>query len=277
LPNRSSTARLAERLSAIAFRAAKRVRQGLAAALLGVSDRRVVFVGGVQRSGTNMVMDALERSLETVVYHERDPRAFHEFQMRPPPVIRALVAEAPARTVVVKALCELQDLGRLLDDFAPAKAIWVVRRYEDMVNSHMKKWRGCPATLGAMVADPAAGGWRGRGMSEAARAVLARHHRPDMSDASAVALFWYLRNVLYFEQGFERDPRLIAVRYESLVREPEAQFRRLFAFLELPYGRRIAKGLFASSVGRDPPPDIAPDVRRLCDDLARRFEPFLGP
>jgi hypothetical protein len=196
--------------------------------------------------------------------------------MRPPPVIRALVADAPARTVVVKALCELQDLGRLLDDFAPAKAIWVVRRYEDMVNSHMKKWRGCPARLGAMVADPAAGGWRGRGMSEAARAVLARHHRTGMSDASAVALFWYLRNVLFFEQGFESDPRVIGVRYESLVREPEAQFRRLFAFLDLPYERRVAKGLFASSVGRDPSPAIAPDIRRLCDELVERFEPLLG-
>ena len=50
----------------------------------GGASRRYLFVGGVQRSGTNMLMDVLERSYETDVYHERDPRAFDGYQMRSP-------------------------------------------------------------------------------------------------------------------------------------------------------------------------------------------------
>ena len=52
--------------------------------------RTYVFVAGMQRSGTNMVMDVLERSLGTDVYHENDPRAFERYEMRDPAVIRQL-------------------------------------------------------------------------------------------------------------------------------------------------------------------------------------------
>ena len=53
--------------------------------------KTVVFVGGIQRSGTNLMIDVLERSIETDVFHERDRRAFQDFQMRPPEVIRHLL------------------------------------------------------------------------------------------------------------------------------------------------------------------------------------------
>ena len=58
------------------------------------SQKLTVFVAGVQRSGTNMLMDALERSFETDVYHERDPRAFDNYLMRPPEVIARLHARS---------------------------------------------------------------------------------------------------------------------------------------------------------------------------------------
>ncbi len=275
MPKRSTTRYLVKRLRYSALLASKAVVHRACAAIRSPTQKRVAFVGGIQRSGTNMIMEALERSFATDVYHERDPRAFVDYQMRPLDTIQALVAASPAPFVVVKALCELQDFGRLLDAFAPAKGIWMIRRYGDMINSHMKLWRGCPATLGAMVDDPLAGAWRGRGMSASTRAILARHHRPDMSDASAVALFWYIRNALFFEQKFETDPRVAVVRYESLVQNPETQFRRLFAFLDIPFHPRVMQGLHASSVGREAAPAIDPAIRELCDGLVRRFEPLI--
>jgi hypothetical protein len=117
--------------------------------------KTVVFVGGIQRSGTNLMLDVLERSIETDVFREGDRRAFQDFQMRPPEVIRHLLDASKARFVIIKALCELQDLRKLLADFAPAKAIWMVRDYNDMVNSHMKLWSGCPETIGQIVEERA--------------------------------------------------------------------------------------------------------------------------
>lgn len=235
-----------------------------------------VFVGGVQRSGTNMVMDVLERSALTDVFREGDPRAFQDFQMRPRDVIHALVAASPAPRVVIKALCELQELRALMDDFDPARTLWVVRRYDDMINSHMKKWRGCPKVIGSIIEDRDAAGWRGRGMSPATRDVLIRHYRPDIGHASAVALFWYLRNILFFEQGFDTDPRVLVIRYESLVTDPARAFRRAFAFLDTPFEPRLTQAIFASSVGKEAAPEVEPEIRALCDGLVRRFEPLMG-
>src|SRR5215813_11979618 len=99
--------------------------------------KQAVFVAGVQRSGTNMMMDVLEQSYDTDVYHETDNRAFEDYEMRPRTVIHRLVNTSKASVVVIKALCELHEVRQLLDEFAPAKGIWIVRDFADVVNSHL--------------------------------------------------------------------------------------------------------------------------------------------
>jgi protein tyrosine phosphatase len=42
----------------------------------------VVFVAGVQRSGTNMMMDILGRSMQTEVFHESHSRGFQDFELK---------------------------------------------------------------------------------------------------------------------------------------------------------------------------------------------------
>lgn len=234
--------------------------------------KRVLLVGGVQRSGTNMLMDVLDRSVDTDVYGEANPRAYDDFELRPRQVLRALIADSKACFVVFKALCDLNALNRLLDDFAPAKALWIVRDYDDMVGSHLRKWTGCSATVGRIVRDRDSAGWRGRGMSDATHALLKEHYHPAMNDASAVALFWYFRNILFFEQSLDMDSRVLCLRYEGLVEDPNEQFRRLFEFLELPYHRRFARDVFATSIRKHRPPDIEPSIRELCDSLMSRFD-----
>ena len=238
--------------------------------------KQVVFVGGIQRSGTNMIMNVLERSYQTDVYHENDPDAFDAYELRPPTVIRRLVDASPAPTVVFKALCELQDMRALKTEFAPSKAIWMVRNYDDMINSHLRNWRGCPARIANIVTDRDSAGWRGRGMSDDTHALVASLHHTDMSDASAVALFWYFRNILFFEQDLDKDETVMAARYESLVTDPDREFARVFDFLGLDYSNFVARKVFASSVRKNPPPDIEPRIRALCESLTDRFDTLIS-
>ena len=93
------------------------------------------LVAGVQRSGTNMLMDVLERSFETDVYHERDRRAFQDYLMREASAIKRLAGKSSGRVFVIKALCELDQLPFLMEEFTPAKVLWIVRGYNDMINS----------------------------------------------------------------------------------------------------------------------------------------------
>ena len=276
----SLTARLHRRsdlAAARAFHALKQLRWA-ARPTRDLDAKTVVFVAGVQRSGTNMITDVLRRSIETDVYHETDPRAFDDYEMRPLPVIRDLVARSPARVIVFKCLCELQDLRQLLDAFPNARAVWNLRRTDDMVNSHAKarfkagRHRLCPARINDLALDVDAAGWRGRGMRPETQALLRQHAHPAINHESAVGLFWYLRNQLYFDQQLQADPRVRVLAYEDFVTEPRALGRALFDWLDLPPSGYAVGAVTARSIGRWQQPEIDPEVRALCQRLHARFD-----
>ncbi len=263
-------------------RIGRRVRRGSRLALKRAVQRArprrggepplTLLVAGVQRSGTNMVMDVLERSLETDVYHERDPRAFDNYEMRPLEVIRGLRARTRARVFVVKALCELDHLTFLMDRLAPARAVWVVRDWRDSVRSQLRSFPRHPGWIRRTLADPAAGGWIGRGLMGSGLLERARRlAREDMDDVSAAALFWWFRNQLFFEQGLERNARVLVVRYEDLVRRPLSGFGALFAHAGLAFDPMWADDVSPRSVGAGAGLEADAPIAAACEALLGRF------
>lgn len=234
-------------------------------------ERQVVFVAGVQRSGTNMLMDVLERSLLTDVYHERDGRAFDNYQMRSLSVVDGLRNQSPGSLFIIKSLCELQDLSQMMERYAPAKTVWIVRHFDDVVNSMLVSFNNQAAQVMRVAQDPGSDDWRGLGMSDDTHALVKRLVAGGVDDASAAALQWYFRNILFFEQGFDRNPDVLLIQYEDLVTQPGEQFRKVFKFLDLPYSPWHSKHVVASSIRRREPPVIAPDIRAVCEELQDRF------
>lgn len=263
---------LTMRIRRAAWRYGKLVRQRLRPRPVSLH----VFVAGMQRSGTNLLMDVLDASADTQVFHETDARAFDVYEMRDEAVIRGLVDTSPARVFVIKALCELDRIRVLMDGFAPARTLWVVRDWRDSVNSAVRsfpnfvpQWR--------RLANGNAEDWRGRGMSPATRELLQALYRPDASEAEGAAIMWFYRNVLYFEQGLAADPRVRLVFYEDLVRHPEREVAAVYAFLGLAgFSPAVAGRIHARSVKHRHPPDIAPAVTSLCDELLARFKAVAG-
>lgn len=251
--------------------------KGLRAWLRPSSDpARVTLVAGVQRSGTNMLMDVLEQSLLTDVYHERDARAFDNYVMRDIDTIARLHAACRAPHFVIKSLCELQRLPALQARFPGSKIVWISRHYNDVVNSMLVSFRSHAKQIQRLAADKASDGWRGEGMSDATQAVLRRHVHPDMNDATGAALMWYLRNVLFFEQGLDSNEDTLLVSYEDLVQRPEPEFRRIFAFIGLPYDAWHSRKVVATSVSKRSPPPIDRGVKDECERLLGRFQATLG-
>lgn len=238
-----------------------------------VRPKEYTFVAGMQRSGTNMLMELLEWSLWTDVYHETDSRAFANYEMRPPEVIRATVTRSPAPRIVIKALCELDLLPRLMDTFAPARTLWVLRSLDDTVNSAIRSFGDFADLLHRMARDPMEGGWRGRGMSADTAEMLRRIDHAHINEATAAAVMWYYRNVLFFELGLDQDPRVRLIRYEDLVREPARLMREIFEFLSIEdWSPWVVRHVHPRSVGKSPPAPIETTVRRLCDGLRDRFD-----
>jgi hypothetical protein len=232
---------------------------------------RHVFVAGMQRSGTNLLMDVLDASADTQVFHETDPRAFERYEMRDLAVIRALAQHCPAPVFVIKALCELDRIKPLMEAFVPAQTLWVVRDWRDSVHSAVKSF-GNFVPQWARLAQGDSNDWRGRGMSPATRELLAALYRPDASEAEGAAIMWFYRNALFFEQQLGADPRVRVVFYEDLVQHPLREVAAVYDFLGLPgFNARVAGRIHARSVKHRNPSDLAPAVVSLCDELLTRF------
>jgi hypothetical protein len=230
-----------------------------------------VLVAGMQRSGTNLLMDVLDASLATQVFHETDPRAFERYEMRDLDTIRRLAQSSPAPVFVIKALCELDRIRLLMDTFTPAKTLWMVRDWRDSASSAIRSF-GNFVPQWHRLAHGDANDWRGRGMSPATRELLAALYRPDASEVEGAAIMWFYRNVLFFEQLLAADARVRPVFYEDLVRQPVREVAAVYDFLGLPgFSAATAGRIHARSVRHRTPPDIAPAVASLCDELLARF------
>jgi hypothetical protein len=260
---RSRTARLHQGM----WRLAKMLRQRIRPEV----PVQHVFVAGMQRSGTNLLMDVFDASFATDVYHETDARAFERYEMRQTDVIRALVRRSSAPVFVVKALCELDRIHQLMDEFEPAKTLWLVRDWRDSVHSAIKSFGNFVPQWKRLAADDSSD-WRGRGMSVGTRTLLAQHFRDDAGEAEGAAIMWFYRNILFFEQALEQDPRVALLFYERLVQNPRREVARVYDFVGLPgCNARITGRIHARSVKHREPEGVSPAVAALCDGLHARF------
>ncbi len=235
------------------------------------TNKQVCFIAGIQRSGTNMLMDVIERSMETDVYHERDKRAFDRYEMLEPDIIKGLLQRSRAKHFVIKALCELQILPDLLNTFKSSKALWVFRHYEDVVNSMLISFPSQAAVVKRVVQDRNSNRWIARGMSDSTHELVKSLVPDEIDDASSAALIWYFRNILFFENALEDDERVRLVKYETLVTRPDEVLSEAFKFADITYTPWVRKKVVASSVRRRPAPTIEPKIKKLCDELLSKL------
>jgi hypothetical protein len=93
-----------------------------------------------------------------------------------------------------------------------------------------------------------------------------------MTPESGAILMWYLRNVIYFDQGLDLRDDILLLSYDMLVASPTEVREALLTFV----GLSERTGLFADDEVRNRRPtvydDVPADLRRLCDDLQARLD-----
>ena len=238
------------------------------------TSKTTVFVTGAQRSGTNMLMECLDWSGMTDAYHESDPRAFKDYQLISRDIVRQLVAKSNSPFVVFKSLCEAEQTGDLLRDFSPSKAIWVVRDFRDTVNSAVRNFPDFTQRIKEIVSNPGAiTSWFARGISAETYEKLRWLNVPDMNSASASALRWYIRNVLYFEQVLHSNNDSMLVKYEKMVSKPNETIKQVYNFIGIvDYSSFVVRKVHARSINKNAEPHIHPKIYKECKALQDKFD-----
>ncbi|MEW2429650.1 hypothetical protein AB0877_16695 [Micromonospora sp. NPDC047644] len=237
-----------------------------------------VYLVGLQRSGTNMLVRGLDAAGEVEVRNENDSTLFHRFHLRPDAVLTAAIQRSRHAYVLVKPLCESHRVDELLalPGLTPGRALWVYRDVDDRARSEVAKFGDANLRALSAIADGSIGRrWQGQRL-DADTVELIRAHDPQRMDPhSGAALFWYVRNSLFFQLGLDQRADVLLCRYDSLVAEPAAQLRRLCAFLDFTYHPRLHAHI-APRASHGPAHHrrlpIDRRVRARCDELTDRLD-----
>ena len=233
-----------------------------------------VWLVGVQRSGTNMVVQGLTASPQFEVHNENDRRAFEHFRLRPDPVIRDIVLASRHRFVLFKPLCDSHRVDELLglDTPVPGRAIWAYRSVDDRVRSAVAKFGDANLQVLAQIADGRGDSrWQAQRLSAANLELINSFDYSRMTAASAAALFWVVRNSLYFDLGLDRRSDVLLSSYDALVADPATAMHQLCRFLGVEWTPRLAAHV-APRQPRLPALDLDPRIRAACDELTQRLE-----
>jgi glycosyltransferase involved in cell wall biosynthesis len=226
-----------------------------------------------------MVMRVLDRSPATRIYHEHHRAAFVDFQLRPAPLIKAIVRASPAPAQVFKPICDSHRAGQVLNRHPGARGLWIYRDAGDVASSAVQKWGDHQREVIASVAagDLDTWGWRTAQLPASVVADIQRVYRADLTAEEGALLFWYMRNASFFSQGLDTDPRMQLVRYASLVQDPAQGFAPVFAHVGVPLEQRFVEAVRSDSVGRQPAPSAHPNIYALCTSLQARLDAWTPP
>ena len=221
-----------------------------------------------------MLTKCFKRDFDTKVYGERGFGA-GSLRVLPYPDVEKIIASEKANLLVAKPLVESQYALKMLRHFAGSKGIWAYRHYQDVANSSFNKF-GAESSIKNLrpIVDPDVElDWASENVSEATRAVVAEHFSEDMNTYDAKALFWYVRNILFYEQQLDTNPDVILIKYENIAQDPGMVMKSVYQFLERPYpGHNLVADIHSRSVklGKDVP--ISQPLRDLCDGLLERLD-----
>ncbi len=235
---------------------------------------QVLFIFGCQRSGTTLLSRIFEGDALVYSFAEHSKmlsRSDHQYRTRSLDELAESFSTCKGRMIVAKPLVESQRALSFLDHFHDAKAIWSYRHYKDVVRSFVKLFDRAGVNIMKKILD-GADNWASENVSEASRDLVARFYDPDMELNDAAAIFWIVRNSLFFEQGLDQNPRIEMCRYADLVSSADETMQRIYRFVDLPYpGPYLVGGVHEDSRGLGRSLALHPEIETLCEAMWQRL------
>ena len=157
----------------------------------------------------------------------------------------------------------------VLDAFPDARVVHLIRDGRDVMLSRLNARMDFDSALNRLVVfgDADVTTWRGRPLT--AQTVAAHRNELEMQH--------WVTAVGFGLRGRAYGSRYLEVRYEEVCTEPEAQFERIFAFLDVPFLPEtrawLASNVYRTRVGkwRRLPPEELDAALAIGGDLLRRL------
>jgi len=237
----------------------------------------VFLIMGCQRSGTSLLAHVFNELDYTRVFGEfsslSNQDLDNKIRLNPVNIVNKQLSKIKAPLVFIKPLVESQNAITLLSAIPRSKVIWVYRHYKDVVSSDLKKFKNTGGVGNLIpIVNNDQSNWRAQGTSSETREIIKKHFSEDMSPQVAASLFWYVRNVLFFEQDLSNNSNVYLLNYDSFVQDPTNKLNHLLAENNFPLATQdITNKVFTSSVARAKNIEVPQEIDELCTTLYNRL------
>jgi Sulfotransferase domain len=241
--------------------------------------KTILFIFGCQRSGTTLITEIFERDFDnTKVYGEFSPLSSndkkHHIRLNPLHLAKAQIENSRPSLVVLKPLVESQNALQLLDYFDNSKALWAYRHYRDVALSNVERW-GLRNGINDLrpIIESQSQNWRAENVSEYTKRIVIKHFSEDMNPYDAAALFWFVRNRLFFEMNLDKNHNVMTCKYDDLIADPLKTISDIYKFVGYIYpANRIPVNIYSDSKGRGENIKLSQPIEILCNDMLNKLE-----
>jgi hypothetical protein len=241
--------------------------------------KTILFILGCQRSGTTLLTEIFERDFDhTKVYSEFSRVSSYDkidkIRLNPLQLVEAEINKNRASLVVLKPLVESQNALKLLDFFDNAKMLWMYRNYRDVALSNLKHWgigNGIKNLRAIVEGQPQ--NWRSENVSAYTREIVIKYFSEEMNPYDAAALFWLVRNRLFFELDLEKHRNVMMCKYEDLVDNPINTMHSIYDFANHIYPfDKIHLKIYSDSKGGGKGIKLSKEIEFLCEEMLGKLD-----
>lgn len=227
---------------------------------------------GSQRSGTSLLMNALELHSDTQVFTEVARSAiYNDYRLRGVDAISKALLNAKAPVVCFKPISDSHIAKTYIERFPDGRYVWVVRNFLDVAASSLEKWPTGSRAVRIVCTGGVGGGWFQEGVSAETKNILRSIDQGSLTEFDYRCLVWWARNRLFIEQDLADLKNVALIFYDRLL---DGDLKRLFSFTGLSFDQRYGRYIKLSAARTSYPP-VSRIVADLCGELQDELEKCL--
>lgn len=237
----------------------------------------ILFIIGCQRSGTTLMTQIFVKDYNTKVYgefSELSSKGKDKLRLNSLDSVEDELKKVKTGLIILKPLVETQNILKLLRYFKGSRALWMFRHYQDVVSSNLKRFgigNGINNLRPIIMSEK--GNWRSENISTHVKEIVQRYYSEDMNPYDAAALFWFVRNRIFFELELDKNPSVLMCKYEDLVSKPFENMKRIYEFCNADFpGGKIVSEVHSKSVKKGANIQLSIGVESLCEELYKILE-----
>lgn len=238
---------------------------------------KCLLIVGCQRSGTTLISNVFNKIDYCRVFGEFSSLSNQDLErirLNPFSDILKTFNYTHSPLIVCKPLVESQHTLNLLANIPNSRALWVFRHFKDVALSDVQKFKN-NAGRGNLypIIENKSNNWRNEEVTASTRHLIKELYSDRLSALECACLFWYSRNILYFDQVLQDQKDVYIWEYDDFVTTPLIYLNELLTSMKLPpQSIKTVSNVYRSSMNSARNAKINKDIHNLCEELYLRLK-----